>query len=149
MAQCTNVEITSLAYVDMLDEGHYSYTLRCSQLLLTLPALHYITVLTFQVLYIILQSIITHVTAVRYGRVPKRSQSCEDQLPMSTTIEPLDQLQMESEEEMVAMETRRLAIYDVILTISQSHSAFCDVTEDKVKTLTPKHVTLVRSASND
>ena len=42
-----------------------------------------------------------------------------------------------------AAESRHLALYDIILNISQAHHAHCAVTEDKIKLLQRKHSTLV------
>ena len=71
--------------------------------------------------------------AVRYGRVPKRSKSQEDHNVTSS----------DSSQEQSALESRQLAIYDVILSISQAHHAHCSVTEDKVKNIVRRHFTLV------
>ena len=45
-----------------------------------------------------------------------------------------------------AAESRHLALYDIILNISQAHHAHCAVTEDKIKLLQRKHSTLVKLA---
>jgi nuclear receptor subfamily 1 group D protein 3 len=45
-----------------------------------------------------------------------------------------------------AAERRHLALYDIILNISQAHHAHCAVTEDKIKLLQRKHSTLVKLA---
>ncbi|XP_064635746.1 ecdysone-induced protein 78C-like [Lineus longissimus] len=63
--------------------------------------------------------------SVRYGRVPKRAKSLDDQ--QVTTTEP--------GQDAAEIETKQLAIYDVILTISQAHHANCALTEDKLKTM--------------
>ena len=72
---------------------------------------------------------------MRYGRVPKRSKSQEDQSVSST----------DSSQEQSALESRQLAIYDVILSISQAHHAHCAVTDDKIKGIPRKAATLVSS----
>ncbi|ESO91576.1 hypothetical protein LOTGIDRAFT_122023 [Lottia gigantea] len=72
--------------------------------------------------------------SVRYGRVPKRSKSQDHDQRVSST----DNLQ-----EQTALESKQLAIYDVILSISQAHHAHCAVTEDKMKNFTRKNATLV------
>ena len=73
-------------------------------------------------------------SAVRFGRVPKRSKSLDEQRVTSTDAS-LDQ---------TALENKQLAIYDIILNVSQAHHAHCGVTEDKLKNLERKHSTLVR-----
>lgn len=80
-------------------------------------------------------------TAVRYGRVPKRSKSQDEQRVTTTAAEAAPQDQS-------AVESRQLAIYDVILTISQAHHAHCPVTEDKVKNLVRQPFSLVSASSN-
>jgi len=47
--------------------------------------------------------------------------------------------------EQSALESKQLAIYDVILSVSQAHLANCGVTEDKLKCLQRQHSTLVRT----
>lgn len=71
--------------------------------------------------------------AVRFGRVPKRSKSM-DEAHVSSTDPTLEQSQLES---------KQLAIYDIILNVSQAHLAHCGVTDDKLKILQRKHATLV------
>ncbi|KAL8614276.1 hypothetical protein ACOMHN_007614 [Nucella lapillus] len=72
--------------------------------------------------------------SVRYGRVPKRSKSQEDQSVSST----------DSSQEQSALESRQLAIYDVILSISQAHHAHCAVTDDKIKNIPRRPATLLQ-----
>ncbi|XP_025086867.1 ecdysone-induced protein 78C-like isoform X3 [Pomacea canaliculata] len=72
--------------------------------------------------------------SVRYGRVPKRSKSLEEQSVSST-----DSLQEQS-----ALESRQLAIYDVILSISQAHHAHCGLTDDKIKNIPRTAATLLQ-----
>jgi len=101
--------------------------------------------------------------AVRYGRVPKRSLSADDQ-PMSTTetlemplsgsaestvsaLSPADGSQSagaETEEDIAAFENRQLAVFDVILSVAHSHTVHCDTTEDKVAALAKKPASLVQ-----
>ena len=72
--------------------------------------------------------------AVRYGRVPKRSRErseLEGRVPSSDDDQSRD------------METKQLAIYDVILTVSQAHHAHCSFTEEKTRSLTRKPVVFV------
>lgn len=71
--------------------------------------------------------------SVRFGRVPKRSKSLDEQRVTSTDAS-LDQ---------TALENKQLAIYDIILNVSQAHHAHCGVTEDKLKNLERKHSTLM------
>ncbi|KAJ8299213.1 hypothetical protein KUTeg_023273 [Tegillarca granosa] len=69
----------------------------------------------------------------KYGRVPKRSKSLDEQ-SVSSSDSSLDQS---------AIENKQLAIYDIILSISQAHHANCAVTEDKVKLIQKKPATLM------
>ncbi|CAG5131516.1 unnamed protein product [Candidula unifasciata] len=71
--------------------------------------------------------------SVRYGRVPKRSKSQEDQ-SVTSSDSSLDQS---------ALESKQLAIYDIILCISQAHHAHCAITEDKVKNIVQHPATLM------
>ena len=80
-----------------------------------------------------ISSLLCLASAVRYGRVPKRSKSLDDQR-VSTT---------EGRQEQSELENRQLAIYDIILTISQAHHANCMLTEDKIKNLVRRPITLV------
>lgn len=95
---------------------------------------------------------------MRYGRVPKRSLSADDQ-PVSTTesleMQPgastestaaADDTQLtgtETEEDIAAFENQQLAVFDVILSVAHSHTVHCDTTEDKVAALTKKPASLV------
>lgn len=72
-------------------------------------------------------------TAVRYGRVPKKAKSLDEQSVSSTN----------SSVEQTELECKQLAIYDIILSVSQAHHANCAVTEDKLKNIVKKHSTLV------
>ncbi|XP_065162666.1 ecdysone-induced protein 78C-like isoform X2 [Atheta coriaria] len=67
--------------------------------------------------------------SVRYGRVPKRSRerSTEEASRVSTT----DADQSDAE-------TKQLAVYDVILTVSQAHHANCGYTEEHTRNLVRK-----------
>jgi len=100
--------------------------------------------------------------AVRYGRVPKRSLSADDQ-PVSTTesleMQPGSSAEstatalsaaddslsagIETEEDIAAFENRQLAVFDVILSVAHSHTVHCDTTEDKVAALAKKPGSLV------
>ena len=75
------------------------------------------------------------ILAVRYGRVPKRTKSQDEQ--RVTTTEPT------GPQDQSALESKQLAIYDTILTISQAHHANCNLTEDKVKNITRRPFSLV------
>ncbi|XP_014673324.1 PREDICTED: ecdysone-induced protein 78C-like [Priapulus caudatus] len=67
--------------------------------------------------------------SVRYGRVPKRSKEKEEQeRRVSTTGEPVQ----------TELEAKQLAIYDIILTLSQAHHSNCAFTEDRIKNMTRK-----------
>ena len=74
--------------------------------------------------------------AVRYGRVPKRSRSLDEQR-VSTTGGETDPPMGESQQ---------LAIYDIILSVSQAHQTNC-VTGEKLRTLTRVPKSLVRIIS--
>ena len=65
--------------------------------------------------------------------MPKRSKSQEDHNVSSS----------DSSQEQSALESRQLAIYDVILNISQAHHAHCAITEDKVRNIVRHPATLV------
>jgi len=111
--------------------------------------------------------------AVRYGRVPKRSLSVDDQ-PVSTTPEmpdPLSSLPAECivvtpiPDDTVATSTLLVAPvsssltendnkhgslkiikdanFDVIVSVSHSHTVHCDLTEDKVTAMAKRPSTLV------
>lgn len=71
--------------------------------------------------------------AVRYGRVPKRSRerSTEETSRVTTT-----------EQEQSDTDSKQLAVYDVILTISQAHHANCGYTEEHTRNLVRKPLIL-------
>ncbi|EEB13323.1 Nuclear hormone receptor E75, putative [Pediculus humanus corporis] len=71
--------------------------------------------------------------SVRYGRVPKRSRerSTEEQSRVST-----------SDAEQSDSDTKQLAVYDVILTVSQAHHANCGYTEEHTRNLVRKPITI-------
>ena len=75
---------------------------------------------------------------MRYGRVPKRTKS-QDEQRVTTSAE--------ASQDQSVMESKQLAIYDIILAISHAHHANCILTEDKVKTLTKKTFSLVSTAN--
>lgn len=55
-------------------------------------------------------------SAVRYGRVPKRSRERSTDEPSRVTTSDADQSDTE---------TKQLAVYDIILSVSQAHHANC------------------------
>ncbi|XP_013414373.1 ecdysone-induced protein 78C isoform X2 [Lingula anatina] len=73
---------------------------------------------------------------VRYGRVPKRSRSTEEQRVTTTdnSVGP---------EPVPTTESKQLALYDIILTISQAHHAQSQYTDDKIKAIVKKPVSLL------
>lgn len=73
------------------------------------------------------------IPAVRYGRVPKRSRERAEEAHVSSSD---DQAARE-------LETKQLAMYDIILTISQAHHAHCGFTEEKTRGLIRKPALLV------
>jgi len=48
----------------------------------------------------------------------------------------------------MAMENHQLALFDVILSVSHSHTAHCDVTEDKVLHIVQREASLVTELFN-
>uniref|UniRef100_A0A915ICZ9 Nuclear receptor domain-containing protein n=1 Tax=Romanomermis culicivorax TaxID=13658 RepID=A0A915ICZ9_ROMCU len=65
--------------------------------------------------------------SVRYGRVPKRSRErLQDDARVSSCTDP----EVDSE-----LEKKQLALYDIILSVSQAHHANCAYTDDKIKNL--------------
>ncbi|ELU17326.1 hypothetical protein CAPTEDRAFT_93472, partial [Capitella teleta] len=78
--------------------------------------------------------------SVRYGRVPKRSRSTDEQR-VSTSGESSSP--QASSQEQAVLESKQLAMYDIILTISQAHHANCLTTEDKVKALSTNPTSLI------
>ncbi|XP_066940333.1 ecdysone-induced protein 78C-like isoform X3 [Macrobrachium rosenbergii] len=76
-------------------------------------------------------------SAVRYGRVPKRSREREGEI------------RGEGSEVMAReVENKQLAIYDIILTISQAHHANCAYTEEKTRALVRKPIIFNSSEVN-
>ncbi|XP_074661937.1 ecdysone-induced protein 78C-like [Tubulanus polymorphus] len=77
--------------------------------------------------------------SVRYGRVPKRIKCLEEQMVATPT------------EQQTIEEKHQLAIYDIILGVSQAHHANCHLTEDKLKSLqkTPKDLCTVKLKVED
>lgn len=57
-------------------------------------------------------------SAVRYGRVPKRSRERSTDEASQVTTSDADQSSDSAD-------TKQLAVYDIILTISQAHHANC------------------------
>ena len=67
--------------------------------------------------------------SVRYGRVPKRSRERTDESRVT---------QSEADQSSRDVENKQLAMYDIILTISQAHHANCAYTEEKTRGLIRK-----------
>ena len=70
-------------------------------------------------------------SAVRYGRVPKRSREREEGVGVGDTAASRE------------AENKQLAIYDIILTISQAHHANCQYTEERTRALVRKPIIFV------
>jgi len=62
--------------------------------------------------------------SVRYGRVPKRSRERGEENRVT---------QSEADQSARELENKQLAMYDIILTISQAHHANCAYTEEKTR----------------
>ncbi|XP_057655843.1 ecdysone-induced protein 78C isoform X1 [Diorhabda carinulata] len=71
--------------------------------------------------------------SVRYGRVPKRSRERSTEEPSRVTTSDIDQPDAE---------TKQLAIYDIILSVSQAHHANCGYTEEQTRNLSRKPIIL-------
>lgn len=67
--------------------------------------------------------------SVRYGRVPKRNRERSDDSRVT---------QAEADQSARELENKQLAMYDIILTISQAHHANCAYTEEKTRGLVRK-----------
>ncbi|CAG2106871.1 unnamed protein product [Medioppia subpectinata] len=76
--------------------------------------------------------------AVRYGRVPKRSRERGEESRVT---------QSEADQSSRDVENKQLAMYDIILTISQAHHANCAYTEEKTRGLIRKPAIFVRQLS--
>ncbi|XP_045126523.1 ecdysone-induced protein 78C-like isoform X3 [Portunus trituberculatus] len=72
-------------------------------------------------------------TAVRYGRVPKRSRERDGDGRGDAGSGAAEGVSRE-------VENKQLAIYDIILTISQAHHANCAFTEEKTRALVRKPI---------
>ncbi|XP_018914424.1 ecdysone-induced protein 78C [Bemisia tabaci] len=70
--------------------------------------------------------------SVRYGRVPKRSRERGEGSDVRVTTSD------SSSDQSCDIDNKHLAIYDVILTVSQAYQSNCDYTEEQTKTLTRK-----------
>lgn len=66
---------------------------------------------------------------MRYGRVPKRSRERSTEETSRVTTTDADQSDTE---------TKQLAVYDIILTVSQAHHANCGYTEEHTRNLVRK-----------
>lgn len=76
------------------------------------------------------------VTAVRYGRVPKRSRpQSEDKedarVSTSDSSEPLPLPEPDS---------KNVGLYDIILSVAQAHQAHCEYTEEQTRSLLRKPI---------
>ncbi|XP_049813876.1 ecdysone-induced protein 78C [Schistocerca nitens] len=69
--------------------------------------------------------------SVRYGRVPKRSRERSGEEAAATRVGTSDAEQSDAE-------SRQLAVYDVILTVSQAYHANCGYTEEQTRALVRK-----------
>lgn len=87
-------------------------------------------------LYIFLL-IFVHFSAVRYGRVPKRSRERleEQQQRVVSSGQQQQQQQLETEQ---LESSRELALYDLTLTIAQAHHSHCAYTEMRTRGLVRK-----------
>ncbi|VDP41853.1 unnamed protein product [Soboliphyme baturini] len=75
--------------------------------------------------------------SVRYGRVPKRSRDrVQDESRVSSMT---GESEADSE-----LEKKQLALYDIILSVSQAHHANCPYTEDKIRNLPQRLIQFVR-----
>lgn len=72
---------------------------------------------------------VKYVSAVRYGRVPKRSREQSTEEATHLMISNADQNENDG---------KQLEIYDLILTISQAHHANCAYTEENTRNLVQK-----------
>ena len=77
--------------------------------------------------------------AVRYGRVPKKSKEKERLDEKANRVTQAEADQSSS----VDVDSKDLAMYDMILTISQAHHANCSYTDEKVKGLSKKPIYIV------
>ncbi|KAK2149499.1 hypothetical protein LSH36_449g03009 [Paralvinella palmiformis] len=77
--------------------------------------------------------------SVRYGRVPKGSKTAEEQYVSSA----------EHQQYQVALEKQQLAMYDIILTVSQAHHSNCNTTDEKIKSISKKTFTLISKLDFD
>ncbi|KAL3275034.1 hypothetical protein HHI36_019806 [Cryptolaemus montrouzieri] len=80
--------------------------------------------------------------SVRYGRVPKRSRErSTEETSRVTTSGDADQS--------ADAETKQLAVYDVILTVSQAHHGNCGYTEEHTRNLIRKPIVLPPASPED
>lgn len=77
--------------------------------------------------------------AVRYGRVPKRSRERErergEEPARVTTTEPSEPAPASADSD-----TKTMAVYDIILTVSQAHHSNCEYTEEQTRSLLRKPI---------
>jgi hypothetical protein len=76
--------------------------------------------------------------SVRYGRVPKRTRSGTDGDNRVTSASGGDETETDAE-----VEKKQLALYDIILSVSQAHHSNCPYTEEKMKNVTMRPLNFV------
>lgn len=74
--------------------------------------------------------------SVRYGRVPKRTRE------RMTDEQRVTSMTGDTEQE-AEMEKKQLALYDIILSVSQAHHSNCAYVDDKVKNLQQRPIYFV------
>ncbi|KOC61937.1 Ecdysone-induced protein 78C, partial [Habropoda laboriosa] len=91
--------------------------------------------------------------SVRYGRVPKRSRERgpEDAVPTTTTTTAttgVQQLTSPAADQSDA-DVKQLAVYDVILQVSQAHHAHCGFTEESTRGIVRKPMIIPPASPED
>ncbi|OAD56389.1 Ecdysone-induced protein 78C, partial [Eufriesea mexicana] len=94
--------------------------------------------------------------SVRYGRVPKRSRERgpEDAVPTTTTTTTTTGVQQLTSPAMVEADqsdadVKQLAVYDVILQVSQAHHAHCGFTEESTRGIVRKPMIIPPASPED
>ncbi|KAI2807605.1 hypothetical protein BLOT_005542 [Blomia tropicalis] len=80
--------------------------------------------------------------SVRYGRVPKKSKEKER---LEEKANGVTQAEADQSSAAAEIDSKDLALYDTILTISQAHHANCSYTDDKIKGLSKKPIFVITS----
>ncbi|OAF71186.1 Nuclear receptor subfamily 1 group C member 1 [Intoshia linei] len=80
--------------------------------------------------------------SVRYGRIPKK---IKEQITRNNMG---NEGYMKHDITSSLTESRHLAIYDVILTISQAHHAFCCTTESRIRDIRNKNIENIKIVNN-